>query len=196
MDVRNEMEQLVREEVARVRREDRQRHEVCWCPLCETDIVALALTLLPPRYSRSGRPGHATGLIGAGKIADAVHSSLKRVSLWPKHRPGARPAGGEAVSLVNYTFELGTAMVGPALGQTSAGCSCESCRSDTLAYALNRYPAKYGVLRSGRRSLHPTYVDFMRYELGMLISQAARVVSGNPNHAARSPGGPGGVPLV
>jgi hypothetical protein len=73
-------------------------------------------------------------------------------------------------------------MVGPALERTSASCNCEHCRADTLAYALNRYPAKYGVTVDGRRSLHPTYLDFMRHELGMLIGQAVRVVSAHPHH--------------
>lgn len=176
------MEQLVREEVARVRREGGHGYTGCWCPLCETDIVALALTLLPPLYCRDENQASASTLIRAGKIGDAVQSALKRVGLWPKHRPGLGPSVRDQVALVNYTFEVGSAMVGPALGQSRTRCSCDTCRADTLAYALNRYPSKYGVVRGGRRSLHPTYVDFIRYELGMLISQAARVVSENPNH--------------
>lgn len=182
MGIRNEMEQLVRDEVTRVRREGGQGYTGCWCPLCETDIVALALTLLPPLYCRDENQGHAATLIRAGKISDGVQAALKRVGLWPKHRTGPGPSVRDQVALVNYTFEVGSTMVGPALGQTPARCSCETCRADTLAYALNRYPAKYGVVRAGRRSLHPTYVDFMRYELGMLITQAARVVSDRPNH--------------
>jgi hypothetical protein len=178
------MEHLVRDEVARVRREGGQGYAGCWCPLCETDIVALALTLLPPLYCRNGGQAHAGTLIRAGKISDAVQSALKRVGLWPKHRPGLGAVARGQVALVNYTYEVGSSMVGPALGQGSRRCSCESCRSDTLAYALNRYPAKYGVIHSGRRSLHPTYIEFMRYELGMLVTQAARVVADNPHHPA------------
>jgi hypothetical protein len=184
MSMRNEMEQLVREEVARVRTEAGTGYTGCWCPLCEIDIVALALTLLPPLYCREENQGHAASIIRAGKIADAVNAALKRVSLWPKHRPGTRPPVKDEVALVNYTLEIGNAVVGPALGQSATHCGCENCRSDALAYALNRYPAKYGVVRGGRRSLHPTYLDFMRYELGMLITQAARVVGAHPNHAA------------
>jgi hypothetical protein len=182
MSIKNEMEELVREEVARARKEGGPGYAGCWCPLCETDIVALALTLLPPLYCRAENYGHAASLIKAGKISDAVQAALKRVGLWPKHRPGTRPAVRDDVTLVNYTYEVGTSIVGPALGQSQSRCSCESCRADTLAYALNRYPAKYGVLRAGRRSLHPTYLDFMRYELGMLIAQAARVVASHPHH--------------
>ena len=182
MGIRNEMEQLVRDEVARARQEGGPGYAGCWCPLCEIDIVALALTLLPPLYCRTATYGHAAGLIRAGTISDAVQSALKRVSLWPKHRPGTLPTRRDTVGLINYTLEVGSSMVGPALGLSATGCSCDECRSDTLADALNRYPAKYGVDRDGRRSLHPTYLDFMRYELGMLINQAARVVSAHPHH--------------
>jgi hypothetical protein len=182
VSIRNEMEQLVRDEVARARDEGGPGYDGCWCRLCEMDIVALALTLLPPLYCRDEGHGNAAGLIKAGKIFDAVQSALKRVGTWPKHRPGTRPTTAEEVALVNYTFEIGTSMVGPALSRCAAGCTCESCRFDTLAYALNRYPAKYGVTQAGRRSLHPNHLDFMRYELGMLINQAARVVSASPHH--------------
>lgn len=182
MDIKNEMEQLVRDEVARAKAEGGPGYKGCWCQLCEIDIVALALTLLSPLYSRTGTYGHAAVLIRAGKISDAVQSALKRVDLWPKHRPGTMPAKRDEIALINYTFEVGSEMVGPALGRSAAGCICDECRSDTLAYALNRYPAKYGVSRGGQRSLQPAYLDFMRYELGMLIHQAARVVSSHPRH--------------
>ncbi len=181
MSIKNEMENLVRDEVARARKAGGPGYTGCWCVLCETDIVALALTLLPPLYCRKGTVGNATGVIRASTISDAVQSALKRVSLWPKHRPGAVPTTMERVALVNYTFEVGTTMVGSPQIRSAIGCTCETCRSDTLAYALNRYPAKYGITRSGKRSLHPTYLDFMRYELGMLIGQAARVVSSHPH---------------
>lgn len=182
MSIRNEMEHLVRDEVVRIRREGGAGYAGCWCPLCEIDIVALALTLLPPLYCRTENSAHAAGPIRPGTISDAVQSALKRVDMWPKHRPGTQPTRPDNIALVNYTLEVGTAMVGPAIGRTAAGCSCDECRSDTLAYALNRYPAKYGVARDGKRSLHPTYLDFMRFELGMLINQAARVVSTHPHH--------------
>jgi hypothetical protein len=183
MSLRNEMEHLVRQEVARARQEGGPGYAGCWCPLCEMDIVALALTLLPPLYCREATAGPAAGLIKAGTVTDAVQAALKRVGLWPKHRPGSRPASQDTVALVNYTFEIGEAMIGAALGFVASGCACEECRADTLAYALNRYPAKYGIARDGRRSLHPTYLDFMRYEIGMLINQAARLVAARPHQA-------------
>ena len=181
MGIRNEMEQLVRDEVSRAKTEGGPGYAGCWCTLCEIDIVALALTLLSPLYCRTGTYGHAVGPIRAGTISDAVQSALKRVDIWPKHRPGALPTMRDEIALINYTYEVGSQMVGPALGRSATGCICDECRFDTLAYALNRYPAKYGVSRGGQRSLHPTYLDFMRYELGMLIHQAARVVSSHPH---------------
>ena len=150
MGIRNEMEQLVRDEVARAKAEGGPGYAGCWCPLCEIDIVALALTLLPPLYCRTATYGHAAGLIRAGTISDAVQSALKRVGLWPKHRPGTLPtaAGRDRARQLHLRGRLAT-MVGPALGLSATGCTLRECRSDTLAYALNRYPAKYGVTRAG-----------------------------------------------
>lgn len=181
MDIKNEMETLVRAEVDRVRSTlGAVRH--CWCALCTTDVVALALTQLPPLYCRRDSYGYAAGYATAGKIHDAVQSALKRVALRPKHRPGTPRALAEEVGLVNYTFEVGSAIVGPVFGRENRACGCSLCRSDTLAYALNRYPAKYGVRQGTRRSLHPTYLEFMRHELGLILTQAARMVAEHPHH--------------
>jgi hypothetical protein len=182
MSIRNEMEAVVREEVARVRASGSATRGACWCPVCEADVVALALTLLPPLYCREETTGTSTSLIRAGKITDAVQAALKRVALSPKHPPGVMPTLRREIALVNYAYEVGATMVAAALGRTSKSCCCEDCRTDALAYALNRYPAKYGITQSGRRSLHPTYLDFMRYELGLLVNHAARVVSEHPRH--------------
>jgi hypothetical protein len=182
MSVKNEMEAVVRDEVARVRAAAAGSRSECWCQLCEADTVALALTLLPPLYCREETVGTAATLISAGKIRDAVKAALKRVGLAPKHPPGALPTLRRDVGLINYAYEVGSTMVASALSRTTRACTCEHCRTDALAYALNRYPAKYGVNLSGRRSLHPTYLDFMRYELGLLVNHAAGVVSKHPRH--------------
>jgi len=182
MSVKNEMEAVVREEVARVRAGAGDAPPGCWCSLCEADTVALALTLLPPLYCREETSGTAASLISAGKIRTAVQAALKRVSLSPKHPPGALPTLRRDIGLINYAYEVGATMVASALSRTARACTCEHCRTDALAYALNRYPAKYGVTLSGRRSLHPTYLEFMRYELGLLVNHAARLVSTHPRH--------------
>jgi hypothetical protein len=183
MSIKNEMEQLVREEVRRAKDLGSPKYSGCWCPLCETDIVALSLTLLPPLYCREETYGHASRFIKAGTISDAIKTALRRVGLRPKHRPGVPRAIQGDVTLVNYTFEVGASMVGFELERTAAACGCESCRTDTLAYALNRYPAKYGIAQGGKRSLDPSYLEFMRHELGLLIGQAARVVTAHPHHS-------------
>ncbi len=182
MSIKNEMEQMVRDEVARAKKEGAPGYTGCWCALCEIDIVALALTQLPPLYCRTDTCGHAASLIRTGTISEAVQSALKRVALWPKHRPGTQPTKRGEIALINYTYDVGSTLVGAALGLSATGCNCNECRNDALAYALNRYPAKYGVTQGGRGSLNHTYLDFMRFELGMLINQAARVVSQNPHH--------------
>jgi hypothetical protein len=182
MSIKNEMEQLVREEVRRAKELGSPEYAGCWCVICETDIVALALTLLPPLYCREETYGHASRFIKAGTIRDAVRTSLRRVGLRPKHHPGLPRSLQGDVALVNYTFEVGAEMVGPELERAASGCGCERCRTDTLAYALNRYPAKYGIAQGGRRNLDPSYLEFMRHELGLLIGQAARVVSAHPHH--------------
>ena len=182
MDVRNDMEELVRDEVRAVR--DRAAgSRACWCPLCETDVVALALTLLPPLYTRlDGSNAWSTSLATTSKIHDAVQAAAKRVTLRPKHPPGRSAERRGEVGLVNYTFEVGLQVIGSAMSASATPCACARCRDDTLAYALNRYPAKYGVSTGGRRSLHPTYLDFMRHELGMLVTQAARLIGARPRH--------------
>jgi hypothetical protein len=158
MSIKNEMEQLVRDEVRSVKEQGSPEYSGCWCVLCETDIVALSLTLLPPLYCREETYGHASRFIKPSTIRDAVKTALRRVGLRPKHRPGVPRSLQGNVALVNYTFEVGAEMVGSELERTAAACSCESCRTDTLAYALNRYPAKYGIAQEGRRNLDPSYL--------------------------------------
>jgi hypothetical protein len=182
MDVKNEMENLVREEIAAIGR-SRAGRTGCWCSLCETDMVALALTLLPPMYCRTATYGYASGIATRNKIHDAAQAAVTRVSLRPKHRAG-QPGGARHVSLVNYAWEIGAEMVSNALGNLRDGCRCEDCRSDALAYALNRYPAKYGVAESGRRKLNASYLEFMRHEIQMMITQAARIVAEHPHHGS------------
>lgn len=181
MSIKNEMEQLVRDEVRRAKDLGSPEYAGCWCALCETDIVAFSLTQLPPLYCREETYGHASRFIKPGTIRDAIKTALRRVGLRPKHRPGVSRLVPGDVALVNYTFEVGAEMVGSELERTATACSCDSCRTDTLAYALNRYPAKYGIAQ-GRRYLDPSYLEFMRHELGLLLGQAARVVTAHPHH--------------
>lgn len=182
MSIKNDMESLVRDEVARARQAAGAESPTCWCALCEMDIVALSLNLLPPLYCRAETYGHAAALIGPARIRDAVRAALTRVALAPRHLRGGWPAKAQDSALVNYTLEVGTSLLAGAGDQCQAGCACSECRIDTLAYALNRYPSRYGVERGGRRLLLGADLDFMRHELGVLLGQAARVVSAHPHH--------------
>lgn len=182
MGIKNDAEQLVRDEVARAKNAAGGGPAGCWCALCEMDIVALSLNMLPPQYCRAENYGYAAGLIRANSIAKAVRSAINRVALLPKHLPDGWPATAKDAALVNYTFEVGAALIGSTLDRSGAACGCAHCRYDTLAYALNHYPAKYGVARGGRRRLQQDDLDFMRHELGVLLSKAARVILAHPHH--------------
>ena len=137
MGIKNEMEQLVRDEVARARREGGPGYAGCWCPLCEIDIVALALTLLPPLYCRTATSGNAAGLIRAGTITDAVQSALKRVEPLAQAPPGhpADDAGRRSRSSTTRSRSA-PSMVGPALGLSAHGLQ------------LRRVPLRHPGLRA------------------------------------------------
>jgi len=89
VDVKNDMEHLVRQEVSRRKEDPRGSRSICWCPLCEADVVAFALNSLPPRYCRAVNFGYAASQGYAGKVRQAVGLALDKVSKRPKHRPGA-----------------------------------------------------------------------------------------------------------
>lgn len=62
-------------------------------------------------------------------------------------------------------------------------CTCEDCRNDIIAYALNQLPPKYVATRTGEvysktfilRNQH--YADIMA-----ALAKGARVVSEHPRH--------------
>ena len=75
-DVKNDMENLVRLEVARRRDSPSAIRAGCWCALCEADVIALALNSLPPRYCRGGNFGVAAAQGFAGRVQRAVDRAL------------------------------------------------------------------------------------------------------------------------
>ena len=183
MRIRNEVAEAVAAEVEEYRHSGRREPLLCRCPLCLADVSALALTILPPRYSTAERAA-STG--GPGDLSStarsAVFTSMRRVNRRPKHdrsRPENRPA---SVRLVNFAYEEGASLVASLVRRTEVHCTCRTCIGDTLAYALNRYPHKYGVLHKGRESLPSYQRAFMREELMIIISHAAGVVSSKPRH--------------
>lgn len=62
-------------------------------------------------------------------------------------------------------------------------CTCEQCRSDIIAYALNQLPSKYVVSQTGEliSKLHnlerQKVTDVRRY-----LIEAAQLVKENPRH--------------
>ncbi len=182
MEVKNDIETAVKTEVSRMKKDPDRHAPSCWCALCEADVTALALNSLPPRYCTTRNYGIMTEKYIPGSVRGAVQGASLKVTRRPKHRPGISDARPAQVRLVNLTFEEGSSMVGPLLMRSSAPCSCPQCRSDTLAFALNRYPPKYGVEFGGKSNFPPSQKDFVRHELGLILTHAAKVVADRPNH--------------
>jgi competence protein ComFB len=181
VDVKNDMEHLVRQEVKR-RRAGRDAGGCCWCPLCEADVVAFALNHLPPRYCRTGNFGYAASQGFGNRVADAVRLAIEKVGQRPKHRPGAPDRFRTEALLEDFGLKIGAAIVDGSLAAANSGCACDGCRADALAFALNRYPPKYGVSTPGRTSYQANFEDFIRHELGQTLTKACRIVSAHPNH--------------
>jgi competence protein ComFB len=182
MAIKNDMEFLVRKEVRRQHEQGGRGVDACWCSLCEADVTALALNQLPPRYCQEQNYGYSAAPGLGDKVRSAVTRAVEKVSRRPKHRPG-RPdwLSGDPLVL-NYAQKIGGDMVGSLLEQRPDACSCGQCRADALAYALNRYPPKYGVTAPGRESYQANFEDFIRHEMSQVLIQAARVVESRPHH--------------
>ena len=81
-------------------------------------------------------------------------------------------------SLVEEEFERAAATLGC--------CTCEACRNDIIAYALNQLPPKYVATRKGEvysktfilRNQH--YADIMA-----ALAKGAKVASDHPRHDPR-----------
>lgn len=182
MAIKNEMEFLVKAEVLKHReRADRER-DVCWCSLCETDIVALALNQLPPRYCHEKNYGFVASRGGGDEVRGVVARAVQKVSRRPKHRPGKPQFLPADLRMENYAKKFGDAVIGAVLSPGKSACACEQCQADTLAYALNRYPPKYGVSYGGRESYQSNYEDFIRHEIGQVIAESAKVIRERPHH--------------
>ena len=186
MRIRNEVETSVRAEVSRQKSKGRGKHSACWCSLCEADITALAMTILPPRYCTSNCHGSLMEKERPGAVKDAVFSAMRKVSKRPKHQFSFPEANSSKVKIVNFSYDEGVGQVTGFMMKSHAPCPCEKCRSDVLAYSLNRYPPKYGVLHGGTSSLPSYQQDFIRHELGLIIFHAAGVVASHPRHRRTS----------
>ena len=182
MAIKNDMEFRVRSETQRHRERFGREQDVCWCALCEMDILALALNQLPPQYCHERNFGcTATQELG-DDVRKAVARAVQKVSQRPKHRPGRPLSNIDDIKMENYAQKVGNSLVGAILSPASSACACDQCRADTLAYALNRYPPKYGVSYGGRESYQANYEDFIRHEIGQVLAQAVTVVREHPHH--------------
>jgi len=182
VDVKNDMEHLVRLEVGRRREDPEVDRTTCWCALCEADVIALALNNLPPRYCRGDNFGYAAAQGYVGRVREAVRLALEKVSRRPKHRPGAPDRFRAEARLEDFALKIGNVLVGSSFVGAEGACSCEGCRADALALALNRYPPKYGVSSPGRASYQANFEDFIRHELGNALVKAREIISAHPNH--------------
>jgi hypothetical protein len=182
MVVRNETKSAVESEIARRRISDSEMREGCLCPLCEADVTALALTNLPPGYrtTYAGRQSQGEGYVD--DIRDAVDTAWGKVSSRPKHRSWARESLPSNLRLVDLSFREAEAMVHSTLAEMGGACSCERCRADTVAHALNRHSPKYGVEREGQTRMPSHEQERLRASLRPRLIVSAATVAARPRH--------------
>lgn len=182
MKLSNAMELSVRAHLKQVRQESPSGDETCWCPLCRADMTALALSALPPRYA-TRRPGavEADAQIAAETRAEVIRA-VRHVARFPKHARGEAVAAGAPVWVVNFPLEEGFRAAEGMIRAHEGACDCWNCRCDMVAFALNRYPARYGVEFEGRTHLLEDDRNLMRTELEAFLDLALRLVSTVPRH--------------
>jgi hypothetical protein len=175
------MEEAVRAELDReMARADRTG--ICRCPLCEADALALALTSLPPQYCASRPHRKPSEERALDLVRLGVSEAIERVRRNPKHDSGRGEVAPPSPRIVNFNFEEGVAALSTVMDESSSPCTCEQCRADTLAIALNRYPSKYGIELDGIVVLPLEERESIRWELARMMNHAARVVAEEPRH--------------
>ncbi len=182
MKIRNEIEAAVEEGVDLMVQGGQKRARACWCELCRADVTALALSTLPPRYVTTISHSTLNGGAGTGAVTSAILTSMRKVSRRPKHRHSFPESQSSRVKIINYIFQEGFSRLASYMRRPGLPCTCARCQDDTLAYALNRYPPKYGVLHAGSTKLPPYHVDHIRQELRLIIAHAGAVVGKSPRH--------------
>lgn len=182
-EIRNHNEQTVRGEVLRARYATVDNPTICWCPLCEADVVSLTLTSIPPCYGREHSGGDIRGRVSRGFVHQVVRSSVDRIARKPKHEAGEPGALAHEVRVVDFTFEAAAAVVEDILHhEHGCRCDCLDCRADTLTLALNRLSPLYGVVWDGHRHIPDERWDLLQAETRRSLAAAARVVSASPYH--------------
>jgi hypothetical protein len=182
MKLTNAMEQVVRDHLNQLRADSPAGDESCWCPLCRADMMALALSGLPPRYATRRSGAVEGGIRFAALVDETVAGAVRQVRRFPKHPKGEAVAAGAPVWVVNFPLEEGFRAVDEILRRHDGACDCWHCRCDAVAFALNRYPARYGVEHDGRTHLFEDDRATMRGELSSFLDLAVRVVATIPRH--------------
>jgi hypothetical protein len=182
MKLINAMEQTVRAHLKRLREASVLGDETCWCPLCRADMMALALSSLPPRYA-TRRPNAAdVDPAQAATVHGQILKAARHVASFPKHPKGAAVPAGEPVWVVNFPLEESFRAVDGMIRTHDGVCDCWNCRCDMVAFALNRYPSRYGVEHEGKTHLLDDERERIRVELSSFLDLALRVVTTVPRH--------------
>jgi competence protein ComFB len=182
MKLTNAMESGVKRLLTRVRSVSATGEETCWCPLCRADIMALALSILPPRYATRRTGDVEADAHLAQSLNAAVARSVRHVGCFPKHPSGGGIAAGEPVWIVNFPLEECFRVIEPLIRSREVACECWQCRCDMVAFALNRYPPRYGVELDGRTHMRESDREQMRAELVPFLELAVEIVSKIPRH--------------
>jgi hypothetical protein len=181
MRVRNEVHEAVSGAVQEIKGLAGEENAPCWCPLCEADVTALSMSIRPPRSSTAVF-GELDTVAGHNPVRSALSTSVRRVDRSPNHPRSSPELRSARINVINYAYDEGAALLAALRERGELPCGCDECLADTLAYSLNRYPPKYGVLRGGRANLPPYQRDFMRHELGVIISHALNIIASAPRH--------------
>ncbi len=182
MGLVNAMESTVKAHLKRLRSDSAFGDETCWCPLCRADMMALTLSALPPRYA-TRRPGlHDADTQLSADIRSQAAQAVRHVSRFPKHPQGAALAADAPVWVVNFPLEESFRAIDAMVRGQDGVCDCWNCRCDMVAFALNRYPARYGVEHEGQTHLLDRDRAQMRAELEGFLDLALRVVATVPRH--------------
>lgn len=182
MKLTNAMEHAVRNHLNRLRDESAEGDERCWCSLCRSDMMAMTLSLITPRYAtRRQAPGDVDPTVSAA-ISEAVNQARHQVSTFPKHLGRGAETTTGPVWVVNFPLEEGFRAVDEILRRHDGACDCWHCRCDMVAFALNRYPARYGVEHGGQTHLLEKERLQIRAEVSSYLDLAVRVVTAVPRH--------------
>lgn len=205
MIIKNDMESVVRDELARqaaaLKRpkwlslppvelalrylsdaSGSNKRSRCECLLCNTDTIAFSLTNLPPCYCRSLHYGISSEKVDSGNISRNLEESVRRVTLRPRHPERHFRNSDEGVSLIDFGLQEGKRVVPFVMKKLSTACRCSDCLEDTLAFGLNQMKPKYGVRIEGTLRMPATEIEFYRHEMIPVMVEAARKISLNPRH--------------